>query len=30
MFYKVKDVEPLKDYQLLVKFANGERKQYLE
>ena len=28
MFYKVKDVKPLKDYQLLVKFATGECKQY--
>jgi hypothetical protein len=28
MFYKVKAVNPLPDYRLLVRFGNGERKQY--
>jgi hypothetical protein len=28
MFYKVKTVRPLADYQLLVTFENGEQKKY--
>ena len=28
MFYKVKEVRPLPDYNLLVNFATGEKKQY--
>ncbi|GHU39404.1 hypothetical protein FACS1894190_03860 [Spirochaetia bacterium] len=28
MFYKVKEVKPLSDYHLLVRFMNGETKQY--
>ena len=28
MFYKVKEVRPLPDYNLLINFATGEEKQY--
>lgn len=28
MFYKIKDVKPLKNYMLLVTFINGEVKEY--
>ena len=28
MFYKVKEVRPLPDYNLLVNFVTGEKKQY--
>lgn len=28
MFYKLKNVWPLSDYQLLVEFENGEQKRY--
>jgi len=28
MFHKVKEVQPLPDYALLVSFANEEKKQY--
>jgi hypothetical protein len=28
MFYKVKEVQPLPDYNLLVNFVTGEKKQY--
>ena len=28
MFYKIKDVKPLPEYNLLINFVNGECKQY--
>jgi hypothetical protein len=28
MLYKIKEVQPLPDYHLLVSFVTGERKQY--